>query len=122
MSIFATRKLSSKGQVVIPEEIRDQLGLKTGSQFIVLGDKEITFTWSDGKKWRIANRDLRQSCPCASCIDEYTGEQILDKESVPTDIKAEEAVPLGNYAVQIRWSDGHNSGIFSYTYLEKFVY
>lgn len=41
MSIFATTKLSSKGQVVIPEEIRDQLGLKAGSQFIVLGDKDV---------------------------------------------------------------------------------
>lgn len=41
MSIFATTKLSSKGQVVIPEEIRDQLGLKTGAQFIVLGEKDV---------------------------------------------------------------------------------
>ncbi len=41
MSIFATTRLSSKGQVVIPEEIREKLGLKTGSQFIVLGDEDV---------------------------------------------------------------------------------
>jgi AbrB family looped-hinge helix DNA binding protein len=41
MSVFATTKLSSKGQVVIPEEIREELGLKTGSQFIVVGDKDV---------------------------------------------------------------------------------
>ncbi len=41
MSVFATTKLSSKGQVVIPEEIREQLGLKTGSQFIVFGNKDV---------------------------------------------------------------------------------
>jgi len=37
----ATTTLSSKGQVVIPEEIRDRLGLKAGAQFVVLGDKDV---------------------------------------------------------------------------------
>lgn len=37
----ATTTLSSKGQVVIPEEIRDRLGLKAGVQFVVLGDKDV---------------------------------------------------------------------------------
>ncbi len=36
-----TTKLSSKGQVVIPEEIRDRLGLKPGAQFVVLGDRDV---------------------------------------------------------------------------------
>jgi AbrB family looped-hinge helix DNA binding protein len=37
----ATTKLSSKGQVVIPEEVRNRLGLKAGAQFVVLGDKDV---------------------------------------------------------------------------------
>lgn len=41
MADAATTTLSSKGQVVIPEEIRDRLGLKTGAQFVVLGDKDV---------------------------------------------------------------------------------
>lgn len=41
MSDPATTKLSSKGQVVIPEEIRDRLGLKPGAQFVVLGDRDV---------------------------------------------------------------------------------
>jgi AbrB family looped-hinge helix DNA binding protein len=40
MAGVRTTKMSSKGQVVIPEEIRDRLGLKAGSQFVVLGDKD----------------------------------------------------------------------------------
>jgi AbrB family looped-hinge helix DNA binding protein len=39
MSELATTRMSSKGQVVIPDEIRKRLGLKAGSQFVVVGDK-----------------------------------------------------------------------------------
>lgn len=41
MSETATTTLSSKGQVVIPEEIRARLGLQPGAQFIVLGDRDV---------------------------------------------------------------------------------
>ena len=38
MAPVATTKLSSKGQIVIPEEVRNQLGLKAGDQFVVVGE------------------------------------------------------------------------------------
>ncbi len=41
MSETATTTLSSKGQVVIPEEIRNRLGLKAGTQFVVLGNRDV---------------------------------------------------------------------------------
>ncbi len=41
MASVATTKLSSKGQVVIPENIRKKLHLKTGAQFVVIGDKDV---------------------------------------------------------------------------------
>ncbi len=41
MNTLATTRMSSKGQVVIPEEIRDKLGLTSGSQFIVLGENDV---------------------------------------------------------------------------------
>ena len=37
----ATTKLSSKGQVVIPEEIRNRLGLEAGAQFVVVGEGDV---------------------------------------------------------------------------------
>ena len=37
----ATTTLSSKGQVVIPEEIRARLGLEAGAQFVVVGDRDV---------------------------------------------------------------------------------
>lgn len=41
MGSLATTRLSSKGQVVIPEEIRERLGLKEGAQFIVVGERDV---------------------------------------------------------------------------------
>jgi AbrB family looped-hinge helix DNA binding protein len=40
MESLATTRLSSKGQVVIPEEIRERLGLKEGTQFVVVADRD----------------------------------------------------------------------------------
>ena len=41
MSTIGTTKMSSKGQIVIPEEVRNRLGLKTGDQFLVMSDKDV---------------------------------------------------------------------------------
>lgn len=41
MTAIETTKMSSKGQIVIPEEIRNRLGLKTGDKFLVMGDKDV---------------------------------------------------------------------------------
>jgi len=41
MANVSTTKMSSKGQVVIPENIRKQLNLKAGAQFVVVGDKDV---------------------------------------------------------------------------------
>jgi AbrB family looped-hinge helix DNA binding protein len=41
MANISTTKMSSKGQVVIPENIRKQLNLKAGSQFVVVGDRDV---------------------------------------------------------------------------------
>jgi len=41
MSKVSTTKMSSKGQVVIPENIRKQLNLKAGAQFVVVGEKDV---------------------------------------------------------------------------------
>jgi len=41
MAALATTKMSSKGQVVIPEDIRTRLGFKAGSQFVVVGENDV---------------------------------------------------------------------------------
>jgi AbrB family looped-hinge helix DNA binding protein len=41
MPTLTTTRMSSKGQVVIPEEIRDRLGLRSGTQFVVVGERDV---------------------------------------------------------------------------------
>jgi len=41
MQSLATTRLSSKGQVVIPEDVRNRLGLETGAQFVVVGEGDV---------------------------------------------------------------------------------
>lgn len=41
MSTVATTRMSSKGQVVIPEDVRNRLGLASGAQFIVMGENDV---------------------------------------------------------------------------------
>lgn len=41
MRTLATTKMSSKGQVVIPEEVRKRLNLKAGAQFVVVGENDV---------------------------------------------------------------------------------
>lgn len=75
--------------------------------------KEITLEWPE-ETVRISNELLRKSCGCALCIDEMTNKPILDPKSVPADIHAEKVGTIGNYAITVDWSDGHNTGFFSY--------
>ena len=61
------------------------------------------------------------SCQCAACVDEYTGDALLDPSSVPSDVVPTSVQVKGNYAVGITWSDGHTSSIYKYTSLQELV-
>jgi DUF971 family protein len=84
-------------------------------------DRDLIVTWDDGKQSRVPFRRLRQECPCAACIDEWTGERILDPASVPEDVKPVGFDTVGNYALRIRWSDGHETGLYSWRQLRGYV-
>jgi DUF971 family protein len=75
--------------------------------------------WSDGKTQNIPYSELRFLCPCASCVDEHTGIRTIRREAVRDDIKPRKASPVGNYAIQIVWTDGHETGIYSYDQLRQ---
>jgi ATP-binding protein involved in chromosome partitioning len=74
----------------------------------------ITLKWPGGEIVSVSNATLRKACSCALCVDELTNEPILDPASVPDDIHALKVGTIGNYAISVEWSDGHNTGFFPY--------
>jgi ATP-binding protein involved in chromosome partitioning len=43
-----------------------------------------------------------------------TGEKLLDPKTIRSDVSPQKIVSIGNYAIKFDWSDGHNSGIYSF--------
>ncbi|MBQ9226765.1 DUF971 domain-containing protein [Fibrobacter sp.] len=82
-------------------------------------DGRLGFEWSDGMRSVYTIRELRLACPCALCVDEHTGEKLLDETTVSADIKLTRAQSIGRYAVGLTFSDGHNSGIYPYDKLKE---
>jgi AbrB family looped-hinge helix DNA binding protein len=58
MQKLSTTKLSSKGQVVIPEEVRKRLGLEVGAQFVVVGEGDVVILKVIAPPSRAEFRDL----------------------------------------------------------------
>ena len=81
--------------------------------------ERITLRWADGRTVSVPNRELRASCRCAHCINEFTGERTADPGAIPHDIQAKEVRTVGNYALSITWSDGHSTGLFPYPAIEQ---
>ena len=81
--------------------------------------KSVDIGWKDGKVTRLAARDLRLACPCASCIDELTGRAILDPASVPDDIGIADTDLVGRYAFRFKFTDGHDTGIYTFVALRE---
>ena len=80
-------------------------------------NSEIGVVWADGHESYFRGYDLRCACTCAMCVEETTGRPLLDRTTVPRDVRAEEIHRVGRYGIGIRWSDGHDTGIYAFTRL-----
>ncbi|KAA3619593.1 MAG: DUF971 domain-containing protein [Calditrichaeota bacterium] len=87
--------------------------------FKLTDDNQLEITWNDKIVTKYSFQFLRGSCPCAECVSEDTGERMVFPKDVPKSIRPVEAKPVGRYAYQIVWSDGHGTGLFSYAYLRS---
>ena len=67
---------------------------------------ELQIVWPGGHEVKIPAFTLRDACPCAGCVEEGTGRKILDPATIPADVRPTELKAVGNYALQIFWSDG----------------
>jgi len=88
--------------------------------------QQIEITWSDDMCLTYRPVAVRKACPCAICREKKAGDEqsaakkmalpVLSKaETLPLEILKME--PVGNYAYNIHFSDGHNSGIFTFDLL-----
>ncbi len=78
--------------------------------------------WSDGQSSEYAWDGLRAACPCAGCRGGHENMGATPDASVfsltPVDsFTVDRVETTGNYALQLHWRDGHNSGIYSWEYL-----
>ncbi|HMT09154.1 MAG TPA: DUF971 domain-containing protein [Pyrinomonadaceae bacterium] len=87
------------------------------TQIIEESDREFSIKWSDDKETRYDAATLRRKCPCAGCVNEWTGEKMLDDGTVPDDLTIKSTAIVGRYALSFTFSDGHDTGIFSFRYL-----
>lgn len=76
---------------------------------------EIAF--SDGTSFRLPFEFLRVYSPSAEVRGHGPGQEVLQTGKKGVGIRAVE--PVGNYALQIAFSDGHNTGIYSWDYLHE---
>ncbi len=83
------------------------------------GRHKLAVYWSDGQKYVYEAKALRFACPCAVCVDEFSGERRLQESSIDEGIYLEKALPVGRYGVNLVWSDQHSTGIYTYKYLRE---
>ena len=79
----------------------------------LLPDGKLAIEWSDGRRRRYEIGELRRKCPCATCMYERdSAPRTVDPPEDSPPVTLEQVHPVGNYAYNIRFSDGHSTGIF----------
>jgi DUF971 family protein len=86
-------------------------------------EQKLIVRWQDGHRSELDAATLRQNCPCATCRSERekrtaTSLPVLDL-SADQDVRLTGAELMGQYAIKLLWSDGHETGIFDYRYLRS---
>ncbi len=84
---------------------------------ITANPDRLLISWSDGHASDYPMRYLRQWCRCARCVNEVSGEPILDPETIPAFVSCLKAEPTGHYGLTLTFSDSHKTGIYAYDYL-----
>ncbi len=76
-------------------------------------------TWNDGHYSSYPSWYLRENCPCATCVEEFTGRRLISQGSIPADLERVDVEPVGNYALRFAWNDHHDTGIYTFDLLRR---
>lgn len=89
------------GSKVIPTEIRQ-----------INEEKKVVITWGDGETFETSFEFLRVFCPCAGCKGHHPSQaKLIDGKR---DVGITGIEPVGSYAIKINFSDGHDTGLFTW--------
>jgi DUF971 family protein len=83
---------------------------------------ELALMFADGFEAYLSLPMLRRACPCAACQGEPDAMGRVIRPHVeygPKAFELQKFETVGGYAIQLYWGDGHSTGIYSYTYLQK---
>jgi DUF971 family protein len=80
---------------------------------------DVRIVWQDGHESVYPARWLRERCPCAMCVDEMTGHVKIISSNLPVDVRPMAIELVGRYAMSVRWSDGHKTGIYPFGWLRR---
>lgn len=83
---------------------------------------ELRIQWADNHVSVYPSEYMRRVCPCESCHEERkkaeTGLRVISQE-IPARVEMKQISGVGRYAIQIQFSDGHGTGIYSYDLLRR---
>ena len=89
----------------------------------------VAIEWKDGHSSQWSFAWLRNACPCATCHEEreHSGRKPGEPKPKPQTllvmyeppVRPVEVTPVGKYAMKFKWTDGHESGIYSWEYLRR---
>ena len=82
-------------------------------------EQRLRIAWADGHVSEYVPRALRLACPCAACVEEMTGRPLLEPSAVAPDIWPLAVRYVGRYALRFDFSDGHDTGIFTFELLRS---
>ena len=88
-------------------------------QIIEESDSELTIAWSDGSETKFNAPDLRRACPCAGCVDEWTGKKTLDGGKIANDLISRRSRSSAATQLKRFISPRPDTGIFQLRFLEK---
>lgn len=77
----------------------------------------LQISWGDGHVSTYSPLYLRLNCRCAGCVDEFTGEPLIEPSTVPGEVYPLAIKNVGRYAIRFDWSDGHTTGIYPFELL-----
>ena len=86
----------------------------------LLEGKLLWIKWVDNSESKISLKKLREMCPCATCLAEREKQS---KTYIPILLGGQLTVSniemVGSYAIQIKWEDGHSTGIYEFPFLRN---